>query len=122
MGKAMAKREGVAQATGQQVCHKQVRNVAMAAAGQLYESMMSNNHFNEEWKRQNPDLDGKKLEKRFIEQNWMRCLDFARATLALMLTKDEVSEVMKEEIMDILEKDFSIRHKYVAEPPLRRLH
>jgi hypothetical protein len=118
----MAKRGGVAQATGQQVCHKQVRNVAMAAAGQLYESMMSNNHFHEEWKRLNPDLDAAKLEKRFIEQNWVRCLEFARATLTLMLTKDEVSQAMKDEIMDILEKDFSIRNKHVTAPPLRRLH
>ena len=108
--------------TGQQVCHVQVRDVAMAAAGQLYESVMSNNEYFKVWKKQNPGLDPKALEKRFIDQNWHRCIDFARSTLTMMLTRPDISEQMKEQIMDVLEKDFSLRHKQVTAPPFNRVH
>jgi len=110
--------------TGQRMCHRQVRDVAMAAAGQLYESLMGDDEFYREWRRQNPRLDAKGLERAFINQNWAKCIEFARSTLTLMLTRDDISEDVKAEIMVVLEQDQSIRNKHVrpTDPPFGRLH
>ena len=102
------------QKTGQQVCHIRIAEVAKAAAGELYESMMGNNQAFELWKKQNPGATAKQLERRFIQKNWPRCIDFARTTLTLLLTKDDVAETVKEEIMDVLEKDQILRNKAVG--------
>lgn len=108
--------------TGQRLCHIKVAEVAKAAAGELYDKMMGDNEFYEVWKKQNPDASPKQLEKRFIDKNWGKCLDFARQTLTMMLTRPEISEAMKEEIFDILEKDKSIRNKVmVPNTPFSRL-
>jgi hypothetical protein len=108
--------------TGQRVCHAKVMEVAKAAAGELYESMMSNDAFFKAWKKQNPGMGPKQLEARFIEKNWGSCLEFARATLTVMLTRPDVAEEMKEEIMLVLEQDQILRHKRVASPPFRPIH
>lgn len=102
------------QKTNQVACHIRVRDVAQAAAGQLYESMMGNNGFYETWKKQNPGCTPKQLEARFIDRNWPKCLDFARATLAVMLRQPDISDKMKEEVVDILHKDQLLRHKVGA--------
>lgn len=86
-------------------CHKAVAAVAKAAAGELYEKMMGDNNFYAAWQRQNPDCSPKELERRFIARNWGKCLEFARKTMALMLSNPNVPEKVKEEIMDALEKD-----------------
>ena len=86
-------------------CHKMVKEVAMSAAGELYETLMGDNRFYEEWKRQNPDVSAKVREKRFIEKNWGKCLEFARTTLTIMLRDPNVAESLKEEIFDALTKD-----------------
>lgn len=112
----------VVQRTGQRVCHVRVREVARAAAGELYESVMSNNVYFDAWKKQNPGLSGKALENAFIERNWGSCIDFARKTLTIMLTRPDVPEKMKDEIMEILAQDQVLRNKVVARPPFRRMH
>lgn len=100
------------QRTGQVVCHVKVREVAKAAAGQMYEAYMgADNATYREWKRQNPDCTPRELERRFIEKNWGKCLEFARTTLGLMLRNPEISDTMKDEIMDILEKDQLLRYR-----------
>jgi hypothetical protein len=81
--------------------------------------MMSSNVFYDEWRKQNPGCNAKELEKRFIRKNWGTCIEFARTTLTLMLTRDDVDEEMKEEIMAILEQDQLLRNKRVG-PPLRK--
>src|SRR6516162_4196788 len=97
------------------MCHAKVMEIAKAAAGELYESMMGNDAFYGAWKKQNPNCkNAKELEKAFIDKNWGRCLEFARATLTVMLTKPDVAESMKEEIMVILEQDQALRHKRVT--------
>lgn len=112
----------VHQTTGQRVCHAKIAEVARAAAGELYESMMSNNVFFDEWRKQNPGCSPKELEDRFIRKNWGQCIDFARSTLTLMLTRDDIEEAMKEEIMVILEQDQLIRDKRIAYPRSRVSH
>jgi len=109
-------------ATAGRACHVRVREVAKAAAGELYESMMGNNLFFDAWKKQNPGKDGKALERAFIEKNWGSCLEFARATLTVMLTRPDVAESMKEEIMVILEQDQVLRNRRVGTAPFRKIH
>ena len=106
--------------TGERLCHAKVMEVAKAAAGELYESMMGNDAFFKAWKRQNPGANAKQLEKAFIEKNWGQCIEFARATLTVMLTKPEIDEAMKEEIMVILEQDYTLRHRRVTSTPFPR--
>jgi sugar-specific transcriptional regulator TrmB len=86
-------------------CHKQIREVARAAAGELYERFMEQNEYYEEWKKQNPDASPAELQRRFIDRNWPKCIDFARKTLALMLKRPDISDEVKEDIVDILAKD-----------------
>lgn len=99
------------QKTGQIACHVGVREVAMAAAGQMYEQLMSNNTMFARWRAENPGCNPKQLEKRFIDQNWAQCILFARATLTKMLSQPNISDSMKEDIMDILEKDQFLRQR-----------
>src|SRR5215469_14833945 len=89
-------------------CHKQVREVARAICGELYETLMGDNEFFATWKKQNPGVGASVLEKRFIDKNWGQCLKQARKALAMVLTSPTTSEKMKEEVMDILEKDQSL--------------
>jgi hypothetical protein len=102
---------------GRKVCHVKVAEVAKAAAGRLYEALMGDNEYYEIWKKQNPGASPKELEKRFINRNWQNCIEFARATMTLMLTRDDVDESLKEEIMIILEQDQSIKNMNVSGPP-----
>ena len=110
------------QVTGQKVCHVRIREVAREAAAELYESMMSQNVYYEAWKKQNADVVGneKELVRRFVERNWVKCIDFARATLTHMLTRPDVAESMKDEIMDVLAKDQVLRNKRVANTRLSK--
>lgn len=107
-----------AQRTGERaICHVRVMEVAKAAAGELYESMMGTNGFYRSWAKQNPGCNGKMLEKRFIDKNWPMCIEFARTTLTIMLTRPDIAESMKDEIMEVLEQDQSLRGKGVLQQP-----
>jgi len=108
--------------TGQRVCHVRIREVAREAAAELYESMMSQNVFYEAWKKQNTDVVGneKELVRRFVDRNWVKCIDFARGTLAHMLTRPDVAESLKDEIMNVLTKDQVLRNKRVANTRLSK--
>lgn len=89
-------------------CHVQIREVAKAAAGELYEKLMGDNRYFEAWQKQHPDASPKELERRFIEKNWPKCVQFARATLAALLRQPDVDEKTKLEIVDVLAKDQSL--------------
>lgn len=89
-------------------CHKMIREVARAAAGELYDKVMGDNKVFAEWKRQNEGATTKQLEDRFIDRNWGKCIQFARATLATMLRQNNLPEKVKEEILDALVKDASL--------------
>ena len=100
--------EGQTRPARRTACHKQVAHTARAACGQLYEALMQDNTLYGEWKRQNPNLTAKQLESRFIAKNWPRCIEFARATLAHMLTLNDVPESVNEEILEVLVLDNSV--------------
>ena len=85
--------------------HKVVATVAKEAAGQLYETVMGDNVIYTEWKRQNPNMNAKQLEKRFIDKNWGKCIEFARATLSLMLNNHSLPEKVREDIYEALVLD-----------------
>lgn len=89
-------------------CHKLVKKIAQEAAGELYETLMSDNLLFTEWKRQHPGLGSKQLELRFVAKNWGRCLDFARATLGQMLNS-ELDLASKDAIMEALVLDASLQ-------------
>lgn len=89
-------------------CHKQIREIAKALAGEVYERMMGDNQFWEIWKKQNPDVSRNELARRFIERNWPKMIPEARKALAMTLNSPILSEVQKLEIVDILEKDQSL--------------
>jgi len=90
-------------------CHKLVRSIAQEACGNLYEVVMSRNDIHAEWKRQNPQCKtAKALESLFIAKNWPQCIEFARATMAMMLGRLDISDHMKHEIYEALILDNKI--------------
>lgn len=97
------------QTTGQRACHVQIRDIAMAAANEHYERLMGDNVKYDTWKRLHPGMTDKRLRQVFVNKYWPQCIEFARQTLVLMLQRDEISEAMKEQIMDVLEKDQHLR-------------
>jgi len=88
--------------------HIQIREVAKAAAGHLYERLIGDSRYYEAWKRENPDAGPQELEHRFVERNWPKCIPYARESLAEMLRRPDVPETAKAQIMDVLAKDQSL--------------
>jgi len=89
-------------------CHVQIREIAKTAAGELYERLMGDQRHYDAWKKQNPDCTAKQLEERFIAKNWPKCIPYARTTLKLLLGRPDVADSLKEQIIDVLEKDASL--------------
>lgn len=87
--------------------HKLIAETAKAAANELYDVVMTNNQVRAEWKRQNPDCTEKQLVKRFVDRNWSKCIDLARATLARLLTT-AIDDKQKTEIHEALCLDASL--------------
>lgn len=90
-------------------CHKVIRKVAQALAGELYEVLMGDNFVRAEWKKQNPECTEKQLCTKFVARNWGRCIETARATLALQLRDPNIPEKQKEEIVEVLALDNTLR-------------
>lgn len=84
--------------------HLRVRDVAVAMAHELYDTMMHDNVWYDYWKKQHPSMNARQLEDVFVRKNLGRMLPQARATLAQML-RTSSDEKMKEEIYDALVKD-----------------
>jgi len=89
-------------------CHIQIREIAKAAAGHLYERLIRDSRYYEAWKRENPDAGPQELERRFVEKNWPKCIAYARESLAEMLKRPDVLQTAKAQIMEILAKDQSL--------------
>lgn len=87
--------------------HKLIYQTAREAAEQLYEVIMGDNKVRAEWKRQNPEATERQLLARFVAKNTAKCLPFARATLAQMLTTS-ISEQLKETIHEALCLDWTL--------------
>ena len=88
--------------------HIQIREVAKAAAGHLYERLIGDSRYYEAWKKENPDADPRELERRFVEKNWPKCIAYARESLTEMLKRPDVSEAAKAQITNVLAKDQSL--------------
>lgn len=89
-------------------CHKALRSVAQALAGELYENLMSNTKIYDHWKSQNPECTPKQLETRFVARNWGKCLEAARAVMTAQLLDPNVPELQKDEIIEILRLDSTL--------------
>ena len=85
--------------------HRDVAEVAKAAAGELYETLMSNNQLFSAWKARYPTASARRLERLFIDQNWGKCIPVARATMGRLLASPTLDTEAKERIMEALEKD-----------------
>lgn len=85
--------------------HKLVVDTAVQMAHELYDSMMMQNQWWEEWKQLNPDASRYTLEKRFVEKNLPLLVPQARAALAKCLAPGQapgLTERQKEEIAQAL--------------------
>lgn len=70
-------------------------------AHELYDAMMRDDSWYRYWRKQNPGLDNRALEARFVARNISKLLPQARATLAQMLSNSADRE-LKESIYDAL--------------------
>ena len=97
------------QTTGQRACHVQIRDIAMAAANEFYDKRMSDNKNYELWKKMHPGMTDKRLRQIFVTKYWPHCIQFARHTLVMMLERPDITEAMKDRIMEVLEQDQHLR-------------
>jgi len=81
--------------------HKLVHQTAVEMAHQLYDHMMMDNRWYEQWKRANPGLSSRGLADRFVAKNLSKMVPQARATLAGMLRTCS-DESIKEDIYEAL--------------------
>lgn len=89
-------------------CHKLIAETAQAMAHEVYDALMQRNDWYAGWKRQNPGAGSKALESRWVKRTWGTYIASARAQLASMLARNDVSEEMKEQIMEALVLDSSL--------------
>jgi len=68
---------------------------------------MGDNLMYDSWRKQHPGTSDNRLRQLFVDRNWPRCIPFARATLARLLTTP-IDEKVKESIMEVLVKDASL--------------
>lgn len=87
--------------------HKDVAEVAKAAAGELYETVMRDNLVFATWKSQHPGLNDKRLRAAFVARNWSKCIPFARATMAALLSTP-IDSATKDKIMEALVLDHTL--------------
>lgn len=89
--------------------HRLVLVTAREMAGELYETMMSDNEWYSRWREANPGLGSRALEARFIAKNLAQLFPQARAALAASLRSPNLSEADKEVIMEALVLDSTLR-------------
>lgn len=88
--------------------HELVASVAVNAAAELYETLMGDNVMYDAWKKRHPGMSSKALGRKFISDNWGKCIPVARATLAAMLRNPTISLDYKESIVEALALDSSL--------------
>ncbi len=91
-------------------CHKRIRDVAKSLAAATYEELMSDNHIYANWKKSHPAIrdNPKRLQQAFVNAKWGAFVPGARTTLALLLRDPTLTEVLKEEIMEVLIMDSAL--------------
>ena len=89
-------------------CHEMVAATAKEFAGELYDTVMSNNLVRAKWIADHPEMTPKQLEDEFIRVNWGKCIEGARTTLALML-RGPLDSALKESISQALILDATLK-------------
>ena len=89
-------------------CHRMVAETAKEFARELYGTVMENNFVYAQWRKDHPDLSDKALEDEFVRVNWGKCIEGARATLALML-RGPLDSPLKEQISEALILDATLK-------------
>ena len=93
-------------------CHPMVANTALDLILAAYEDLMGNNVLYAEWKASYPGASDKLLQTKWIERNWGRGVEAARATLAKMLNPQmcpALDEDARERIHEALVLDNSLK-------------
>lgn len=93
--------------------HKDVAEVAKAAAHELYDQLMHDDLLFSEWKRKNPGASAKALESRFVARNWGKCIPVARATMARILATSRDDD-LKAKVYEALCLDHTLIRGRVA--------
>ncbi len=101
-------------------CHKLIAEVAKAAAHELFDTMMMDQVLWDLWWKRFPGMNSKALEDRFVEMYWGRCIPFARATLATLLTRP-IDDGQKESIMEALALDATLMRGRATSGPVPSL-
>ena len=92
----------------QLAAHKLIAETAVGMAHELYDLMMQDNQWWQQWQRQNPGATRKAMENRFVKRNLPLLLPQARASLAKCLQPGMapgLSEAQKDEILEALVLD-----------------
>jgi hypothetical protein len=87
--------------------HELVAATAKDMAHELYDTLMQDNVWYDAWKKQNFGASVSALESRFVNKNWGKLVNQARATLAHMLTCTS-DEHLRETIYEALQLDQSL--------------
>lgn len=87
-------------------CHVLIAETAKGLAHVLFDEMMGKNEIWAQFKSQHAGMTTAQMEAKFVAKLWPQLIESARATLAAMLAPESnVSDDMKEEIMDALVRD-----------------
>lgn len=90
-------------------CHKLIRGVAKAIAGDLWELNARQNVELSEWRKMYPELTLQQIERRFIRLMWPKLVDVARKQLVGLLSLENIPSVRKNEIAEALILDNDLR-------------
>lgn len=105
--------------------HKLIAETAVQMAHELYDTMMQDNQWWEQWKRQNPGASRKVMERRFVNRNIALLVPQARAALAKCLQPGQasgLSQAQRDEVAEALILDnelVSARQQGFVARPLR---
>ena len=92
--------------------HPMVANMAIDRIMFVYDQVMSNDALWKTWKEAHPGYTPKQLENAFLERNWGKAVEDARATLAAMLnpaTSPSLDEEARIGIHEALVLDASLK-------------
>jgi hypothetical protein len=90
--------------------HRLVVSTAIEMAHEMYDMLMLDNEQWGNWKARYPSYNAKQLEAKFCVLMLPQVLPQARATLAGMLGRGDISEHMKSEIYEALLADNTLTH------------
>lgn len=90
--------------------HRLVLDTAIAMAHEMYDTLMVDDVWYGVWKKRNPGAGAKALETRFVNKVLPQILPQARATLASMLNKPNITQVQKDQIYEALLADNILTH------------